>query len=33
MRRITGDVGQDPDFKSAQEKCQKEMAEAGMGGM
>ncbi|MGI5287560.1 hypothetical protein ACQEVF_30070 [Nonomuraea polychroma] len=33
MMRITGDVGQDPDFKSAQEKCQKEMAEAGMGGM
>ncbi|MGP3960148.1 hypothetical protein ACTWPT_29490 [Nonomuraea sp. 3N208] len=32
MMRITGDVGQDPDFKSAQEKCQKEMAEAGMGG-
>jgi len=33
MVRITGDVGQDPDFKPAQEKCQKEMAEAGMGGM
>ncbi|TMR18283.1 hypothetical protein ETD86_22130 [Nonomuraea turkmeniaca] len=33
MMRITGDVGQDPDFKSAQEKCQKEMSEAGMGGM
>ncbi|TMR99611.1 hypothetical protein [Nonomuraea basaltis] len=30
--RITGDVGEDPDFKPAQEKCQKEMAEAGMGG-
>jgi hypothetical protein len=33
MMRITGDIGQDPDFKSAQEKCQKEMAEAGMGGL
>ncbi|MBF8192889.1 hypothetical protein ITP53_45880 [Nonomuraea sp. K274] len=32
MVRITGEVGQDPDFKSAQEKCQKESAEAGMGG-
>ncbi|MCK2212567.1 hypothetical protein MF672_001940 [Actinomadura sp. ATCC 31491] len=31
--RITGDVGQDPDFKAAQEKCQKEMAEAGMGAL
>ncbi|GAA3552282.1 hypothetical protein GCM10022419_035750 [Nonomuraea rosea] len=30
--RITGDVGEDPDFKSAQEKCQKELSEAGMGG-
>ncbi|SEG93187.1 hypothetical protein SAMN05444920_10856 [Nonomuraea solani] len=32
MMRITGEVGNDPDFKSAQEKCQKEAAEAGMGG-
>ncbi|GAA1636486.1 hypothetical protein GCM10009733_037070 [Nonomuraea maheshkhaliensis] len=32
MMRITRDVGEDPDFKSAQEKCQKESAEAGMGG-
>ncbi|GAA3666492.1 hypothetical protein GCM10022224_033160 [Nonomuraea antimicrobica] len=32
MMRITGDVGNDPDFKAAQEKCQKESAEAGMGG-
>lgn len=31
MVRITAEVGQDPDFKSAQEKCQKQMAEAGMG--
>ncbi|MFC4122596.1 hypothetical protein [Nonomuraea zeae] len=31
--RITGDVGEDPDFKSAQEKCQKELADAGMGGL
>ncbi|SEH03444.1 hypothetical protein SAMN05444920_1374 [Nonomuraea solani] len=30
--RINGDVDQDPDFKAAQEKCQKEAAEAGMGG-
>ncbi|MEZ7125939.1 hypothetical protein ACBR40_11420 [Nonomuraea sp. AD125B] len=33
MMRITRDVGEDPDFKTAQEKCQKEMAEAGMGGL
>ncbi|QYC44414.1 hypothetical protein Nocox_34240 [Nonomuraea coxensis DSM 45129] len=33
MMRITRDVGEDPDFKSAQEKCQKEMGEAGMGGL
>ncbi|MEV0624610.1 hypothetical protein [Nonomuraea wenchangensis] len=33
MMRITRDVGDDPDFKTAQEKCQKEMAEAGMGGL
>ncbi|MBN6058394.1 hypothetical protein JYK22_41120, partial [Nonomuraea sp. RK-328] len=33
MMRITGDVAQDPDLKAAQEKCQKEMSEAGMGGM
>ncbi|MGN9838850.1 hypothetical protein ACTMTI_12080 [Nonomuraea sp. H19] len=33
MMRITGEVGNDPDFKSAQEKCQKQLAEAGMGGM
>ncbi|MFG1706323.1 hypothetical protein ACFLIM_24310 [Nonomuraea sp. M3C6] len=32
MMRITGDVAEDPDFKTAQEKCQKEAAEAGMGG-
>ncbi|MEU6711645.1 hypothetical protein ABZ897_09205 [Nonomuraea sp. NPDC046802] len=32
MVRITGDVGQDPDFESAQQKCQKELGEAGMGG-
>ncbi|GAA2876729.1 hypothetical protein [Nonomuraea rubra] len=32
MMRITPEVGEDPDFKSAQEKCQKESAEAGMGG-
>ncbi|MEV0232523.1 hypothetical protein [Nonomuraea sp. NPDC050786] len=31
--RITGEVGDDPDFKSAQQKCQKESAEAGMGGL
>ncbi|MFI7129653.1 hypothetical protein ACIBQ1_28415 [Nonomuraea sp. NPDC050153] len=31
--RITGTVGEDPDFKSAQQKCQKEFSEAGMGGM
>ncbi|GAA3230108.1 hypothetical protein [Nonomuraea helvata] len=31
--RITGEVGEDPDFKSAQQKCQKESAEAGMGGL
>ncbi|MGW0805727.1 hypothetical protein [Nonomuraea sp. NPDC002799] len=30
--RITAEIGEDPDFKAAQEKCQKEMAEAGMGG-
>ncbi|WP_043630189.1 hypothetical protein [Nonomuraea candida] len=32
MMRITGEVGDDPDFESAQQKCQKESAEAGMGG-
>ncbi|MFI7706393.1 hypothetical protein [Nonomuraea sp. NPDC049480] len=32
MMRLTGEVANDPDFKSAQEKCQKEAAEAGMGG-
>ncbi|UBU11757.1 hypothetical protein [Nonomuraea gerenzanensis] len=32
MMRITPEVGEDPDFKSAQEKCQKESAEAGLGG-
>ncbi|MFB4267401.1 hypothetical protein [Nonomuraea sp. GTA35] len=32
MMRITPEVGEDPDFKAAQEKCQKESAEAGMGG-
>ncbi|MFB9678909.1 hypothetical protein [Streptosporangium vulgare] len=33
MVRITSEVGQDPDFVSAQQKCQKELSEAGMGGM
>ncbi|MEW9551337.1 hypothetical protein [Nonomuraea sp. NPDC050783] len=33
MVRINRDVAEDPDFKSAQEKCQKEMADAGMGGL
>jgi hypothetical protein len=32
MMRITGEVGNDPDFGPAREKCQKESAEAGMGG-
>ncbi|NBE96831.1 hypothetical protein FE391_23575 [Nonomuraea sp. KC401] len=32
MMRITGEVGNDPDFKDAQAKCQKESADAGMGG-
>ncbi|MEV0615321.1 hypothetical protein AB0I81_18510 [Nonomuraea sp. NPDC050404] len=32
MMRITPEVGEDPDFQAAQEKCQKESAEAGMGG-
>ncbi|TDD15407.1 hypothetical protein [Nonomuraea diastatica] len=31
MMRITGEVGNDPDFKDAQAKCQKESADAGMG--
>ncbi|MFI7610017.1 hypothetical protein ACIBP6_02120 [Nonomuraea terrae] len=33
MMRITGEVSGDSDFESAREKCQKESAEAGMGGM
>ncbi|PZG05404.1 hypothetical protein [Nonomuraea aridisoli] len=33
MMRITGEVTGDSDFESAREKCQKESAEAGMGGM
>ncbi|MEV4579703.1 hypothetical protein AB0K16_41315 [Nonomuraea jabiensis] len=33
MVRINAEVGQDPDFKSAQQKCEKELSEAGMGGM
>ncbi|WP_188191783.1 hypothetical protein [Nonomuraea sp. SYSU D8015] len=32
MMRITGEIANDPDFKSAEEKCQKESAEAGLGG-
>jgi hypothetical protein len=32
MMRITPEVGEDPDFKSAEEKCKKESAEVGMGG-
>lgn len=32
VMRLNREVAEDPDFKSAQEKCQKEAAEAGMGG-
>ncbi|MGW4794188.1 hypothetical protein ACWEPC_17480 [Nonomuraea sp. NPDC004297] len=32
MMRITPDIAEDPDFKSAEETCKKESAEAGMGG-
>jgi hypothetical protein len=33
MMRITGEVTGDSDFESAREKCQKESAEAGLGGL
>ncbi|TYB67649.1 hypothetical protein FXF51_12715 [Nonomuraea sp. PA05] len=32
MMRLTPDVAEDPDFKSAEEKCKQVSAEAGMGG-
>jgi hypothetical protein len=32
MMRITQEAGEDPDFKAAEKKCQKESAEAGPGG-
>ncbi|MEO3873867.1 hypothetical protein ABGB18_34075 [Nonomuraea sp. B12E4] len=32
MMRINAEVSQDPDFKSAEEKCQQQAADAGMGG-
>ncbi|WP_248964800.1 hypothetical protein [Sphaerisporangium perillae] len=32
MMRITQEAGEDPDFKAAEEKCQKESADASPGG-
>ncbi|MER7213728.1 hypothetical protein ABT340_42265 [Streptosporangium sp. NPDC000239] len=32
MMRITREVGEDPDFKAAEEKCKQESADAGPGG-
>ncbi|MFC5824387.1 hypothetical protein [Nonomuraea insulae] len=32
MMRLTPEVGEDPDFKTAEEKCKKESADAGIGG-